>query len=84
LATGQVADSDTQVADWSNWKGTVTKLQHHFDITDFINQLEKLIHRGSRSDRLRYHAYMRWTPPLPLASAAPRCTPRRAGAQLAS
>ena len=28
----------------------------------------------------RYHAYRRWTPSLPLASAAPRCTPRRAKA----
>jgi len=34
--------------------------------------------KGSRSDRPRYHAYTRWTSPLPLASAAPRRTPRRA------
>jgi len=41
-----------------------------------------VIDRGSRSDRPRYHAHTRWTPPLPLTSAASRRTPRRASAQL--
>jgi len=30
----------------------------------------------------RYNAQTRWTPPLPLASAAPRRTPRRASSHL--
>jgi len=41
-----------------------------------------VLDRGSRSDRPRYHAHTRWTPPLPLASASPRRTPRRGSAQL--
>jgi len=34
------------------------------------------------SDRPRYRAHTCWAPPLPLLSAAPRRTPRRASAQL--
>ena len=40
------------------------------------------INGESRSDRTRYHAHTRRAPPLPLASAAPRRTSRRAGSQL--
>jgi len=38
--------------------------------------------RRSTSDRPRYCTQTRWTPPLPLASTAPRRTPRRASSQL--
>ena len=39
---------------------------------------QTVLDRGSRSNRPRYRTHTRWTLPLLLASAAPRCTPRRA------
>jgi len=39
---------------------------------------QTVVDRGSRSDRPRYRAHTRWTPPLSLVSAASRRTPRRA------
>jgi len=51
----------------------------------FSSNLKKTVpDRGSRSDRTRYQDHTRWTPPLPLALATPRRTPRRASAQLTS
>jgi len=44
--------------------------------------IEKALDRRSRSYRPRYHAHTCWTPPLALASATSRRTPRRANAQI--
>ena len=41
-----------------------------------------LLDQGSRSDRPRYHAHLRWSPPLSLASAATRRLPHRASMQM--
>jgi len=35
-----------------------------------------------QTDRTAGEPHTRWTPSLPQASVAPRCTPRRASAQL--
>ena len=42
---------------------------YYFDINKLYNKLEKTaLNRRSRSDRPRFDAHVRWTPPLPLAS----------------
>ena len=46
------------------------------------NNVEKLAAIGDSDVLPRYHAYTRWTPSPPLASAEPRRTPRRASVQL--
>jgi len=46
----------------------------------FPNDLEEKTLHGSTSDRSRYHDHTRLTPPLPMAVAAPRRTPRHASA----
>jgi len=59
----------------SGWLGFRSPSHTHHTIKTVLN-------RGSRSDQPSYHGHTRWTPSLPLASAAPRRTSHRASVQL--
>ena len=55
------------------YRVTYHNFRHTFVPYDHAIISNTAVGRGSRSDRPHYHAQSRWTPPLPLVLASPRC-----------